>query len=346
MNSTNSSEKAVGVIGAGSFGTSVANLLAVNNKVLLYARKPETAELLTKTRKSGSYALHDNITPTNDLEQVAGNCNTIYPVVPSGNFKEMLKNIAPFLKPYHILIHGTKGVNILGLKKDEQIQPENVYTMSQLITQETNVVRVGCLAGPNLASELALGQPAATVVASQFDEVIEEGKRTLRSDFFQVYGNSDLFAIELSGVLKNIIAISAGALHGLGYGENSKALLISRGLIEMIYIGRLLGANTHAFLGLAGVGDLVATCSSTLSRNFTVGKRLAEGEVISEILDSMEEVPEGINTVKIINQLAQSYKYRFPITETLYRIFSEDLKIEDGLRLLMKSPITTDINFL
>ncbi|MCL4164250.1 UNVERIFIED_CONTAM: hypothetical protein GTU68_028041 [Idotea baltica] len=217
--------------------------------------------------------------------------------------------------------------------------------MSRLIREKTLAVRVGCLAGPNLAKELADHQPAATVVASHFDEVIREGQRLLRNDLFQVYGSEDLLGIELTGVLKNIIAIASGALSGMGYGENARAMLISRGLIEMIHIGKILGANTQAFLGLAGVGDLVATCSSKLSRNFTVGERLGKGESLAEILATMEETAEGVNTIKIIVRLMKGHQMRSPITESLYRVIHGDITMEEALRLLMKSPFSVDFDF-
>jgi len=218
--------------------------------------------------------------------------------------------------------------------------------MSEVIMEESVVVRIGCLAGPNLAQELAEGQPSATVVASRFNEVIQEGQRLLRSDLFQVYGSSDLIGVELSGVLKNIIAIASGAISGLGLGENSRGLLISRGMVEMIYLGRVLGGNTQAFIGLAGIGDLVTTCASQLSRNFTVGYRLAQGESIDQITGTMEETAEGINTVQVARSLAKYYKVRAPITEKLYDIMFDGLSPKTALQYLMKYPFNVDIDFL
>ncbi len=347
MSSKNTYNKPVAVIGAGSFGTAVANILANNSKVLLFARKPEVAKEISEKRISAGQKIHDNISPVNDLEVIAKECDVIFPIIPSPFFREMMRNFSPYLKPYHILIHGTKGINISeGEEKSKELSIDDIYTMSRIIREESLVVRIGCLAGPNLSKELADGQPAATVVASHFDEVIKEGQKLLRNDNFQVYGSKELLGIELCGVLKNVIAIGAGALEGLGYEMNSRSLLISRGLIEMIYLGQLLGANTQAFLGLAGLGDLVATCSSNLSRNYTVGKRLSLGEKITDILDTMEEIPEGVNTVKLLVKLLDNYKMRAPITETLNKILTEEMTIEEGVRLLMKSPFSVDIDFL
>lgn len=350
MSLNNLNDSTVGVVGAGSFGCAVANILAENVQVLLYARSPEVVDQMRNEQKARNIELHKNVTGTGDLELVANSCHVIFPVVPSANFRSMISNLAPYIKPYHILIHGTKGfeVQLNGKSLDElkTLQRNQVFTMSELIRHESAAVRVGCLAGPNLASEINEHQPAATVVASHFDEVIDLGQKLLKSDRFGVFGNNDLIGVELCGVLKNIIAIGAGAIHGLGYGENTKALLISRGMVEMIYLGQALGGNVKAFLGLAGVGDLVATCSSPLSRNFTLGFRLAKGESLPGILESMEEVAEGVNTIKIAKKLADNYRVRTPITNALYDALFDDLSLEEGLQQLMKYPFIQDIDFI
>lgn len=346
-----SDEKPVGVIGAGNFGSAVANLLAPHCKVLLYARDENVINKINEDREHRGHKMHENITPISDLAYVADQCNVIFPIVPSLHFRSMMKRLSQYLHPYHILIHGTKGFDI-NLPKGETIDTiksldrSQVKTMSEVIMEESVAIRVGCLAGPNLSKELAAGQPAATVIASQFNEVIVLGKRLLRNNHFQVYGNNDLVGVELAGVLKNIIAIAAGALSGMGYGENAKGLLISRGMVEMIYLGRALGGNTRAFLGVAGVGDLVTTCNSALSRNFNVGYRLAQGESLSKILESTDEIAEGINTVKIAKKCADYYHVKAPITNTLYKVLFEDLTVKQALQYLMRYPLNVDIDFL
>ena len=346
-----SDDKPVGVIGAGNFGSAVANLLASRRKVLLYARNETVVHHISNQREHRGHKMRENVLPVSDIEQVAESCDVIFPIVPSAHFRSMMQEFSDYLRPYHILIHGTKGFDIR-LPEGETIHTMktlhrgHVKTMSEVITEESVVVRVGCLAGPNLSRELAAGQPAATVVASQFNEVIQLGKRLLRNDNFQVYGNNDLVGVELAGVLKNIIAIAAGALSGMGYGENAKGLLVSRGMVEMIYLGRALGGNTKAFLGVAGVGDLVTTCNSSLSRNFTVGYRLAKGETLSEILASTDEIAEGINTVQIAKKCADHYNVKAPITTTLYKVLFEDLTVKKGLQYLMRYPLNVDIDFL
>jgi glycerol-3-phosphate dehydrogenase (NAD(P)+) len=350
MTSKSTNNKPVGVIGAGSFGSAIANILAKNTEVILYARNPQISKTLSETGKLHGVEMNARIIPTTDLQQVVEQCDVLFPIVPSENFPGLVDDLSPMLKPYHILIHGTKGliVSKSGWENDENIKidKEDVYTMSRLIRERTLAVRIGCLAGPNLAKELADNQPAATVVASHFDEVISEGQRLLRNDRFQVYGSKDLLGIELTGVLKNIIAIAAGALSGMGYGDNARSLLISRGMIEMIYLGQMLGANTQAFLGLAGIGDLVATCSSKLSRNFTVGERMGKGEKLSDILATLEETAEGVNTIKIIIRAMQGYQLRAPITESLDKVINGEMTIDEALRFLMKSPFNVDINFM
>ena len=346
-----SEDKPVGVIGAGNFGSAVANLLAPKRKVLLFARDETVIQQIHTQREHRGHKMHPNVIPVNDLKHVADSCDVIFPIVPSAHFRPMMQQLSEFLHPYHILIHGTKGFDIQ-LPEGETIQSVKtlhrgqVKTMSEVITEESVVVRVGCLAGPNLSKELAAGQPAATVVASQFNEVIQLGKRLLRNDHFQVYGNNDLVGVELAGVLKNIIAIAAGALSGLGFGENAKGLLVSRGMVEMVYLGRALGGNTKAFLGVAGVGDLVTTCNSSLSRNFNVGYRLAKGETLAEIQASTDEIAEGVNTVQIAKKCADYYNVKAPITSTLYKVFFEDLTVKQALQYLMRYPLHVDIDFL
>ena len=348
---SSSEDKPVGVIGAGNFGSAVANLLAPRRRVLLYARDQAVIRQISEKGEHRGHRMHANVLPVNDLRHLAESCDVIFPIVPSAHFRGMMQRLSEYLHPYHILIHGTKGFDIQlpdgeAVDTVKTLHRGQVKTMSEVITEESVVVRVGCLAGPNLSKELAAGQPAATVVASQFHEVIQLGKRLLRNDHFQVYGNNDLVGVELAGVLKNIIAIAAGALSGMGYGENAKGLLVSRGMVEMIYLGRALGGNTKAFLGVAGVGDLVTTCNSSLSRNFNVGFRLANGEKLADILASTDEIAEGVNTVQIAKKCADHYKVKAPITTTLYKVFFEDLTVQQALQYLMRYPLNVDIDFL
>jgi glycerol-3-phosphate dehydrogenase (NAD(P)+) len=341
--------RTVGVIGAGSFGSAVANLLAENQKVLLYERNKEAADNLRRERKIRGFILHDNIEIAESLEQIASDCFLLFPVVPSAFFKGMLTDFAPYLRPDHIMIHATKGLHCefeIETADAKTISLKDIKTMSELILQETGIVRVGCMAGPNLALEIMEKQPAATVIASRFDEVIHEGQAALRSDRFQAYGNKDIKGIELSGVLKNYVAIASGALNGLGYGENARALLITRGMAEMIYIGKALGYDKKAFLGIAGIGDLIATCTSPKSRNYTVGYRIAKGEKLDKVLNDLGEVAEGVRTLKIGKLIVEHTGAPAPLLHTISKVLFEDMSMDRAIKLLMRYPVTEDAEYL
>lgn len=341
-----------GVLGAGSFGTAVANLLAENGPVLLYARREDAVEAVNVARRHRDQDMHENVFATTDIELVCSHCALLFPSVPSDSFRSLMRDFDPFLQPDHLLIHCTKGFDLKDITDDQlldpgfSLKPSQIFTMSEVIAQQTNVLRVGCLSGPNLATEIANRQPAATVIASRFNEVIREGQYAIRSKRFQAYGSNDILGVELGGVLKNTMAIAAGGLSGLGFGQNALAFLISRGLGEIIRLGDALGAEKEAFLGLAGIGDLIATCTSDSSRNFTVGKRIASGETVEHILQTSDEVAEGIRTVSICKKLGESLGIRLPIIATIYRVLFEDLTAEEGLGRLMEYRWGTDVDFM
>lgn len=335
-----------GVIGSGSFGTAIANLIATNEPVLLYSRNTELVDNINKTHQHLGLDLHDNVLAVNSLKEIAERCDLLFPIVPSGSFRTMMKDLSPHLHPYHLLIHGTKGFDVKEPKEGEKIGRKHIRTMSEVIKEESVVVRIGCLSGPNLAKEIMAGQPTATVIASHFKEVVERGKSTLNSRRFQVFGSTELLGAELAGALKNTIALGSGILGGLGMGKNIQALLITRGLNEMISFGKAMGTTPRAFVGTAGIGDLICTATSEDSRNFTFGKRMGSGETIEEIKASMPELAEGLRTLKIAKELADYYKLHVPITQMLYRVMYEDLKIETAIEFLMRYPYDVDVDFL
>lgn len=341
----------IGVVGTGNFGVALANLIAENHEVLLYARRPEVVEQIRTTREFSNQKVNASIIATNSLQEIAERCTLIFPVIPSAFFSEMLDNLSPHLHPDHILIHGTKGfyVKMNEGEKLEDLQSlsrDRIQTMSELIREKTVVVRVGCLSGPNLATELALHLPAGTVIASPFNEVIRTGTKTLRSDRLQVFGTHDITGVELAGVMKNIIAIGSGAVTGLELGENARALFISRAFNELIRVGTALGGDVKAFLGLAGIGDIIATASSRFSRNYTVGLRLAAGETLPHIIETSDEVAEGINTVRITKLLADHYSVKAPITNMIYRVLFHGLSVGNAVDYLMKYQFDQDVDFL
>lgn len=336
-----------GVIGAGSFGTAVANLLSYNVEVLLYSRDAEVVEKINSQHRYFDIDLSPRIKATNDIKEIAAACQVIFPIVPSINFREMMKELGPHLTPAHILIHGTKGFDIyeegVQIPDSAAILPHQVHTMSQVILEESSVRRVGCLSGPNLANEIMEGQPTATLVASPFTEVIEIGKKVLNSPNFKVYGSNDLMGAELAGALKNIFALGSGILRGKGLGKNIQAMLITHGLLEMVRFGRAFGAGINAFFGTAGIGDLVATATSKTSRNYTFGYRLGQGESVEEIKKSMPELAEGVRTIQITNTLARHARLRVPITSTLYRVIFEGFNIDQAIEFLLAYPYDIDV---
>lgn len=346
------SKPIVGVLGAGSFGTAIANLLAKNTDVLLYSRRTETVEAINNSGSNLGIALSPRIRATGDLAEVAAKCTLIMPMVPSNAFRNMIQALAPHLRPQHILIHGTKGLDLRDLPEADLSKPRlslsrtHVRTMSEVILEESCVVRVGCLSGPNLSAEIIAGQPAASLVGSRFKEVIQIGKDVLNSSQFHVFGSYDILGAELSGALKNIVALGSGMLGGLGLGRNIQGLLIAKGLAEMIYFGKALGATSNAFIGVAGIGDLVATATSVNSRNYTFGLRMAKGENAEQIRETMPEVAEGVRTLRIAHALAKHYKLHVPITDMLYSVVFESYPLEKALEYLMTYPYDVDVDFL
>jgi glycerol-3-phosphate dehydrogenase (NAD(P)+) len=343
------SEKAkkqlVGVIGSGSFGLAIAELLLENVDVLLYARRSEIAEAIKN--REGEYAqVSDKLQVTNNIEEICNRCTLLFVMVPSQGFRAAMKSFSLHLRPSHLIIHGTKGLDWSLAPAGQTIESKYIRTMSQVIEEETVVCRIGCLSGPNLSSEIREGQPAATLISSHFNEVIKAGQHALRSSRFLVYGNYDVLGAELAGALKNIIALAAGIVGGRDFGKNLWALLITRGLSEMIHVGKAMGADVKAFLGIAGIGDLVATASSTNSRNYQVGFRIAKGEKLSEVLASMTEVAEGVRTLEIVKTLSNALKVSTPIVEILYRVFYRDMDVDRAIRFLMEYNYAVDVDYL
>lgn len=343
------SHEVVGVIGAGSFGIAMANLLALNTEVILYARKSDQVAEINHRRFRHGVAIHERITAINSLEELAEKCQLIFPIVPSSEFRNMMKQLGPHLRPSHLLVHGTKGLDITRVSAEEipekGLRRTDLHTMSDVIRQESLVVRTGILSGPNLAREILEGQPTATLVASKFDEVIDRAQAVLSSDQLFVFGSHDLLGAELAGVLKNVVALGSGILKGYGLGKNIQAMLITRGFVEMVHFGRALGSDTKAFFGTAGIGDLIATATSRKSRNYTFGFRIGSGETLEEVKATSVELAEGVRTLMITRHLAKVIKLRVPITEMLYQIVFEGFPVDKAMDYLMRYPYDVDVDF-
>jgi glycerol-3-phosphate dehydrogenase (NAD(P)+) len=341
-----------GVIGAGSFGTAVANLLAKNTDVLLFSRRPEVVETINRTHRHLEVDLSPRIRATTDLAEVAAQCQLLFPIIPSDSFRRVMQSLAPHVSPHHFIIHGTKGFDLKDMTEADLGRPQSanirnsICTMSEVIREETSVLRIGCLSGPNLSSEIMAGQPTASLIASRFREVIHGGQQVLNSPAFHVFGSYDLLGVELAGTLKNIIALGSGILGGLGLGRNIQGLLISRGLAEMIYFGKALGTSSQAFLGVAGIGDLVTTATSINSRNYSFGTRIAKGEKLDAILQTLSEPAEGVRTLRIAYHLSRQYKLHTPITTTLYHVIFDGMDIERALKYLITYPYSIDVDFV
>jgi glycerol-3-phosphate dehydrogenase (NAD(P)+) len=323
----------IAVIGGGTWGTVLANLAARNcREVRLWLRDEGVARAINATRVNREYlpelTLHERVHAMTDVERVfgvgeaegAGGVSVVIWALPSGVTREQARRLAPYFRGDELVIHVTKGV--IEAPDPETDAATTLKRVSEVLLEELPCPRVGVMSGPNLASEIARGEPAATVVASVFDEVIEAGQALFATDAFRIYSARDVIGVEWAGVLKNVLAIAAGALDAMKLGWNARAMLITRGLAEMVRFGVAMGARESTFLGLAGIGDLLATCSSPLSRNYRVGNRLAQGEKLADVLASMGETAEGVRTTHAVWAFARSRGISMPITEAVHTLLS------------------------
>ena len=299
----------VAVVGAGSWGTSVAALSATNAPTVLWARDPELATTMTRSRENPTYLpgcrLPDTLEFTADLEQACSTADVIALGVPSHGMRAVLERARPFVRADAPVVSLAKGV-----------EQETLLRMSEVATQVLGgAERVAVLTGPNLAREISAGQPAASVVATGDVEVGELLQSLFMTSRFRVYTNPDVVGCEIAGALKNVMAIAAGIAAGLGYGDNTRAALITRGLAELARLGVALGGDPLTFAGLAGMGDLVATCTSEQSRNRTVGVELGRGRTLAEITTEMRMVAEGVKTTPAVLALAERAGVEMPIAE-------------------------------
>lgn len=326
----------IAVVGTGGWGTTLAAMLAgAGREVSLCARSEEEAVTLRASRENLRFLpgiiLPDNLTITSSLEQALDSCAMLMLVVPAQTMRENVRLVRPHVHEDTVVLSAAKGLETdTGLRMSEVIAEE--------LGREANE-SICVLSGPNLSREIASGLPSGTVIASGREEVAEFARDVVMTSRFRVYTHGDVTGVELAGALKNIIALGAGAADELGYGENAKAIFMTRGLAEITRLGVAAGANPLTFSGLAGVGDLMCTCASPHSRNHYVGQELAKGRSLQEVKQSMRTVAEGVNTTKAAMKLASSFHVEMPITEQIFKVLFEGKDIHQAItEMLVRDP--------
>jgi glycerol-3-phosphate dehydrogenase (NAD(P)+) len=318
------------VIGAGSWGTAIAGLAGTAADTVLWARRPELARLIQETRANPDYlpdiALPERLSATADLEEAITGADLIIMAVPSHGFRDVLESAGDVVP---------RGIPIVSLTKGIEIGTLLRMTEVVLDVVDADPAAVGVLTGPNLAREIAAGQPAAAVVGMRNEVVGARVQALLMGRTFRIYTNPDVVGCEAAGALKNVMAIAAGMAHGLGYGDNSKAALVTRALAELTRLGIAMGGQPLTFAGLAGMGDLVATCFSDQSRNRTVGVELGRGRAIDEITAEMQMVAEGVKTTEAVLALADRHGIDMPIAQAVGAVLYEGRQPSDMVEALM-----------
>lgn len=319
----------VTVLGAGSWGTTVASLAARNAETLLWARRVDTVEQINREHVNEQYLkglpLNKKLRATADLDEALRDCDVLVMGVPSHSFRDTLKSVAPLLRPWVPVISLAKG-----------LEQGTQRRMTEVIHEELPGHPAGLLAGPNIAREVLQGMAAAAVVAMPDEKIACALQPLFSSSVFRVYTNTDVIGCELGGPLKNVIAISAGMGQGLGVGENTRAMVITRGLAEISRLGVAMGGRADTFSGLTGLGDLLTTCMSPLSRNRQVGERYAQGMSTAEIVASMNMVAEGIKTSSVVMQLAEKYGADMPIAREVDAVVRGEHSAQQAFRGLRK----------
>lgn len=322
----------VAVLGAGSWGTALSIVLSDNNHdVRLWSHRREQVDEINEKHTNKRYldvTLPKQLKAYHSLKEALEGVDAIVIVVPSSAIREVAQKIKPYLTNDILLIHASKG-----------IEPESLKRVSELISEELPEFKMRnlvVLSGPSHAEEVALRSPTTVTVASNSLDSAEKVQHLFMNDYFRVYTSTDVIGVELGGALKNIIALGAGISDGLGFGDNAKAALITRGLAEITRLATKMGANPLTFLGLCGVGDLIVTSTSKHSRNWRAGHMLGQGKSIDEILNEMGMVVEGIRTTKAAYQLSKKYHVEMPITAGLYEVLFNEKDPKDIVSELMR----------
>ncbi len=322
--------KPIAVIGAGSWGTTLAQLLAEKGKdVRLWVREPSVCEGLYRDRINHTFLpgvrLSARLTFTQEFPAALNGAGIVLMVVPSHGFRQTLRELKPHCPPGAVLLSATKGMEI-----------DSLLTMEGVVREEMGAeIPYAVLAGPSFAREVVQKQPTAVTVASRQREVAHFIQRIFSAPYFRVYTSHDITGVELGGALKNIFAIGTGILSGMGLGDNPRAALITRGLAEMVRLGARLGANPMTLTGLAGLGDLILTCTGSQSRNFQVGVKLGRDVPLDQILAGMAMVAEGVKTCRAVYLLASRLGVEMPIVTATYKILYENLAPKEAIKKLM-----------
>lgn len=340
--STGSDIPRIAVIGAGSWGTALGNLLADKGlDVDLWVREEEVFRQIRGDRINGVFLpgirLSDRLRPVQTYEEALSGKDVVVLAIPSHVFREVLVGIKPFLPPHISMVAATKGIENHTLMIMSQVAGE--------VLTENHMAKFACLTGPSFAREVARRYPTAVTVACRELDHARGLQRLFSTDFFRVYAGNDLTGAQLGGALKNVIAIAAGASDGLNFGENARAALITRGLAEMTRLGVAMGSEPQTFAGLAGLGDLVLTCTGDLSRNRTVGRKVGMGMALDEITRSMRMVAEGVKTARSAYDLSEKMGVTMPITREVYRILYEGKDPRDAVRELMLRDLKAEREF-
>lgn len=324
-------KNSIAIIGAGSWGTALACILAEKGLFIsLWVHGGQTYQFIRERRENVYYLpgikIPENVFPTDSLEEALNGKNCIIAVLPSHAFREVLKGAKPHLKPGCLIISATKG-----------IENETLLTMWGVVKEVLGIFpySYAALSGPSFAKEVIKRLPTAITVASKDLKIAKMAQKILSTPYFRIYTHHDVFGVELGGALKNVMAIAAGVSDGLDLGHNARAALITRGLAEIMRLGKTMEADTFTFSGLSGLGDLILSCTSPLSRNYTVGYRLGRGETLEEILSGMRMVAEGVRTAKAAYRLSLRYKVEMPVTKEAYAILYKDKQPYKALDTLL-----------
>ena len=322
----------IGLLGGGSWGTTVASVATRNAPVMLWARDNATVEDINSNRCNSRYlpdiTLPSSLRASADLGEVVAQADVIVMGVPSHSFRSVLEDVAHHIRPWVPVISLTKGLELSSGKR-----------MTELIVDCLPGHPVGVLTGPNLAREIMSGQAAASVMSMEDDIIVKRLQSLFHSGLFRVYTNTDLVGCELGGVLKNIIAIAVGMGDGLGAGDNTRSALITRGLSEMTRLGVAMGGRPETFAGLTGMGDLIATCTSSLSRNRHVGVELGKGRKLEEIIASMHMVAEGVKSAPTVMALAEQHDVSMPISRDVFDVIQGNKSPTEIFRGLLRSSV-------